>query len=227
MTVYYKATRPDGTDFRTGTIQYLVGHVVEHPTSKRFGVMESNRSSTYLSVSVEPGEVLTGGSWPCRLFRVEPVGRTVKCTDGAYGFKRGCRAMRVVEELPAYEALGPNGAEVAAIIDRAGRLTVDEARRLAAARAAAWDAAWSAAWSAARGAARGASWHAAWDAARGAARGAAWDAAWNAAWDAARGAAWDAAWDAASGALLRDVLAPEHYETLMGPWRSVIGEAKA
>jgi hypothetical protein len=223
MTVYYKATRPDGTDFRTGTIQYLVGHVVEHPTSKRFGVMESNRSSTYLSVSVEPGEVLTGGSWPCRLFRVEPVGRTVKCTDGAYGFKRGCRAMRVVEELPAYEALGPNGAEVAAIIDRAGRLTVDEARRLAAARAAAW----SAAWSAARGAARGATWNAAWGAARGAARGAAWDAAWNAAWDAARGAAWDAAWDAASGALLRDVLAPEHYETLMGPWRSVIGEAKA
>jgi hypothetical protein len=135
--------------------------------------------------------------------------------------------MRVVEELPAYEALGPNGAEVAAIIDRAGRLTVDEARRLAAARAAAWDAAWSAAWSAARGAARGATWNAAWGAARGAARGAAWDAAWNAAWDAARGAAWDAAWDAASGALLRDVLAPEHYETLMGPWRSVIGEAKA
>jgi hypothetical protein len=199
MTVYYKATRPDGTDFRTGTVRYKVGETVQHPTTSRFGQMRPNDPSSYLSVSVEPGEVLIGGKWPCRVFRVEPVGRTVKRTDGMYPHKRGCRALRVAEELPSHVALGPNGAAVAALIDRAGRLTVDEARRLAAAGAAARDAAWAAAGAAAR------------------------DAAWAAARDAAR----DAAWAAARALLVRDLIPVEQFVLLYGPWREVIGEVAA
>ena len=53
----------------------------------------------------------------------------------------------------------------------------------------------------------------------GAARGAAWDA---------RGAAWDARYavnDALLAELTRDLIEPEHYDLLIGPWRSVIEEA--
>jgi hypothetical protein len=197
---YYKAARPDGTDFRTGTIHYRVGETVRHPDD---GLMRPNHPSTYLSVSVEVGEVLTGGGWPCRLFRVEPVGDMVTRTDGQYPFKRGCKALWVAEELPAHLALGPNGEAVAALIDRAGRLTSDDARGLAAARVAAWAAAWGAA--------------------RGAARDAAWDVARVAAWDAAR----VAAWDAARALLVQDVIAQEHFDILYGPWASVIDTVRA
>jgi hypothetical protein len=175
---FFKATRPDGTDFRTGTIPYAVGATVTHPITSRYSDMRPNDPATYLSVSVEPGESLVGGSWPCRLFRVEPVGRTVKRTDGSLPYKRGCRALRVVEELPAHVALGPNGEQVAALIERAWTVTADEARRV--------------------------------------------DAAWDAAWGAARDAAWAAARGAARALLVRDLITPDQFDRLYGPWASVI-----
>ncbi len=153
---YFKATRPDGTDFRTGTIDYggalVSGEVIRHPGKK-----VRNEPSTYLSVSVEPADC-TGFSWPCRLFRVESVGR-VMANLSASPNKRAVSALRVVEELPAHLALGPNGEQVAAFIEGCQRLTIEDWRKVAAARAArdaAWaaarDAAW-AAWAAARDAA--------------------------------------------------------------------------
>lgn len=191
MTTYFKATRPDGTDFRTGTIRYEVGETVVHPCAKKV----RDDPSTYLSVSTVATDC-TGMSWPCRLFAVEGVGRPLRAES--LPNKRCFSKVRVLEELPAHEVFGPQGVEVAALIERAGRLTHDEAHAL--------HAAWGAAWGAARGAARGA----AGDAARG--------AAWGAAWDAAR----DAAWDAAIALLTRDLISPEHFDTLYGPWRQVI-----
>jgi hypothetical protein len=209
--VYYKATRPDGTDFATGTVDYAealeTGEVLEHDEK-----MVRDKPATYFSVSVEPADC-TGVQWPCRLFRVEPVGRVLK-RDGLPN-KRCCSRLRVVEELPAHLALGPNGEAIAALIERAGRLTWDEVERLAAARVAARDAAEVAARDAA------------WDAARGAARGAAWDAAgdaaWVAAWGAARVAARDAAWVAARALVVRDLISKEHFNVLYGPW-AVVGD---
>ena len=138
---YYKATRPDGTDFHTGTIDYAraleTGEVIRHPAK-----MIRDDPRTYLSVSVHPANC-TGMGWPCRLFRVEPVGRTLKAQFSES--KRSCSALRVVEELPAHMALGPQGEEVAALIERCRSLTTEEGRRLDAARDAAWDAAWDAA----------------------------------------------------------------------------------
>ena len=181
---YYKATRPGGTDFRTGTINYAgflaSGEMLTHPeTSKK------DEPSTYFSVSIEPAETLIGGSWPCRLFRVEPVGRTL--THSEYKYKRCCHALRVVEELPAGLALGPNSEAVLRLIDRAGRIDYQTAQELYAAGSAAWDAARDAAWYAARYAAR------------------------------------SAAWSAAGALVVRDLLAPEHFDILTKPWRDVIG----
>lgn len=226
MTTYYKATRPDGTDFRTGTVDYAAalasGETLTH------GSLQSVKddASTYFSVSVEPAETLIGGSWPCRLFRVEPVGSVL--TSSQYPHKRAVHALRVVEELPAWQSLGPSGREVAAIIERAGRLTADDARRLGAAGYAARDAGWNAARDAAGYAARCAAGYAAWNAAGDAAGDAAGCAARDAERCAAGYAAWNAAGYAARGAarayVVRDLIAPERFQTLAGPWLSVIGE---
>jgi len=137
---FYKATTPDGKDFRTGTLDYAGALVSGEPVSRPDqGPMVKDSPSTYLSVSVEPGEVLLGGTWPCRLFLVEPLGEVIGSDDHPY--KRCCKSLRVLEEVPAHQALGPNGAEVAAIIERIDGLTVGEIRHRGAAWGAARDAA--------------------------------------------------------------------------------------
>ena len=212
MTLYYKATRPDGTDFQTGTIDYgaalVSGEVVRHSAAKRVW----DDPSTYLSVSVSASDC-TGFAWPCRLFRVEPVDCVVgsgKRKLSASPNKRACSALRVVEELPAWQALGPNGEAVAAFIERLRTATPDEIKRLIAV--------WAAVWDAARAAARDAVWDAARAAARDAARAAVWDTARDAVWDAARAAARAAAWDAARAAVVRDLITSEQYAILTQPF---------
>jgi hypothetical protein len=148
----YKATTVEGRSFNGGEVEWKVGEVTTHPTSKK---MVPNNAATYLSASTEKADC-TGFSWPCRLFEVEPVG---ECLDGLdYSHKRAALAFRVVRELDAFEALGPNGETVANLIERTRRLTADEIARLDAA----WDAARYAAWGAARDAAWGAARDAAW-----------------------------------------------------------------
>jgi hypothetical protein len=70
--------------------------------------------------------------------------------------KRAVSALRVVEELPAHLALGPNGEQVATFIERCATITPDQWKRVAAAWGAAWAAAWDAAGAAAGDAARAA-----------------------------------------------------------------------
>lgn len=212
MTDYYKATRPDGTSFYDGQTQWDVGKTVR--IAKPYQAIRLCGGGI-LHFSDTPAETLIGGSWPCRLFRVKP-----DKIIASEGHKHGAWSVKVLEELPAWQALGPNGQQVAALIERAGRLTFEEAKALAVARDAAWDVARVAAWDAAR--------DAAWDAARDAARVAAWNAARVAAWAVARDdAAWDAAWDAAvdaAGALVvKDLITPEQFAILYGPWQKVIG----
>ena len=250
MTTYYKAVKPDGTDFRTGRVLYAVGETVTHPKPHK------RDASGYLSVAVLPTDC-TGSSWPLRLFEVtaDEVWK-----DSGYPNKRCTHSLTVVRELDPMLALGPQGPALVALFERCKHLTADEVRSLRAA----WDAAWPAARDAAWPAARAAAWAAAWDAARAAARAAAWaaarpaawpaardaawpaardaaweaaweaarpaarDAAWEAAWEAARDAAWEAARDAARAAVVRDLIGQhgftqEMYDTLTGPWRKVIG----
>ena len=206
MTTYYKAVRPDGMDFFSGTVRWLPpvgdpmpggGMVVTHPTSRN---RTDGGADGYLSVATVATEC-TGMRWPCRLAVVEPTRAAVWTPDpGTRPSKRASWQWRVVAEVDAHQALGPQGREVAAIIDRARMLTTDELRQL--------DAAWNATW--------GAAWGATW----GAARGAAWDAARDATWGTAR----DAARNAALATLVRDLITPKQYDLLMAPWRTVIGD---
>lgn len=212
----WKAVSPDGTS--RGGLRWDVGTVVRHPTSTR---MVRDEAETYLSLSVEPAETLIGRGWPCRLFRVEPIGDVID--SDWYRHKRCVLAARVVEEVEPWRALGPNGGRVAALIDRVSSLTADEVRRLAAAEVAARSAARDAAWDAARAAARDAARFAR-DAARDAVRDAARDAARVAVGSTAdRAAAWAAAGDAAVALIVEDLISPEHFATLTFPWRQVIG----
>jgi len=218
---FYKATRPDGTDFHTGTVDYAAALASGDPTPALPGEGEFPGEGWYHLATV-PTECV-GMRWPCRLFEVEPVGDQV--VDSEHPHKIGCAAVRVVREVDGHIALGPQGAEVAALIGRIRELTGGEVKRLGTAWYAAWDAtryaAGDAAWDAARYAAR----YAAWDAAGYAAGGAAWLAARGAAWDAAG----DAAWDAAGALVSRDLIGhhpgwdQDAYDLLTGPWRQVIG----
>lgn len=122
-----------------------------------------------------------------------------------------------------HRALGPQSEHVAALIARAGKLTVGETEKLAAARVASQDATcaddWEAAWDTARYAAR--------DAVRSSVRFTPWEAASprSTARYAARCAAWDAARFAVLALVVRDLISTEHYDLLTGPWAQVIGPA--
>ena len=190
---YYKAVRPDGTDLYSGMVLWdRVGEIVRHPDPG------TEDARGYLSVSVSPTDC-TGMKWPCRLFEVEPVEDfLVWEPTPSLPSKRASHAWRVVRELPAHEALGPNGAEVAAFLDLLPTLTNTR-------------------WSAALDVYRDATWDAAWgatrDAARGATRGAAWVAAWVAAGDIAA--------DAAGALVVRDLITTEQFDALTAPMRAV------
>ena len=200
---YYKAVRPDGTDFYSGRVLWdRVGEIVEHPAP---GSLGSYDAEGYLSVSVSPTDC-TGMNWPCRLLVVEPVEEVpVWEPTPSLPSKRASHAWRVVRELPAYEAIGPNGQEVAAFLDLLPTLTSTQ-----------WDAALATALVVARGAAL----NAAWDAAGDAVRDAAGDAAWGAVRDAAWGAAWDAVRDAAWALVARDLITTKHFDVLTAPMRA-------
>ena len=197
---YWKAVREDGTDFYSGTVRWAPeqgdipaeGIAVAHPTSTAWG----EDHSTHLCASTSPTDC-TGFKWPCRLLEMEPVAEVHEHA----GSKVSALSWRVVRELPAMQALGPQGAAVAALIDGVGRLDAEALARLADARGAARDAV--------RGAAR--------DAARDAVRGAAWDAVRGAAWDAVRDAA-----DAAVALVVWDLITSEHRDTLTAPIRTAL-----
>ena len=155
MTTYYKAVRPDGTDFHAGKTQWAPpeGHeapwIVYHPSGLRGVPSISPRD--FLSVATVPTDC-SGMAWPCRLMQVRPVGGHPVATPGGKLFPNRvvATAWEVVAELDPRLALGPQADQVLALFDAVGRLTGDQFRDLAAA----WDAARDAAWAAARDAAR-------------------------------------------------------------------------
>ena len=207
---YFKAVRPDGTDFHTGTVHWLPadgvipadGWLVKHPhPAAQIGKGSAADASRYLSLSTVATNC-TGMEWPCRLLEVEPAGRAF--LDNRFSHKRRVKAARVLRELPATDTLGPQGVQVAALIDQVSHLTADQII----AHGAAWDA----------------DRDAAMDAALGAVYGAYRRDAWVAVQVAARVNSWDAAWDAALGWLAKDLISGEDFRTLTDPWTQVMGQ---
>jgi hypothetical protein len=192
--VFYKATRPDGTDFYSGTILYEVGKRVR--PAKHVGPRRICGPGLLHAATI-PTMSLVGGSWPCRLFEV--TGRPVAGLNSKHPYKAGFLQLRVEQEIPSHLSLGPNGEAVIRLIDRAKILETEEVYRLTAAR------------------------YAAWDEARRAARREAWDAARRAASDAARHEASDAVRDAAWALVVRDLLPEKHFTTLTHVWVEAIG----
>ena len=213
---YWKATRLNGTDFHTGTVDYAAALTSGVPvTAPVIGLANDHRfpGPKWLHMATVPTECV-GMSWPCRLFEVEPADDRGDHRP-RHAHKVGATAVRVLAEVDAHVALGPQGVQVAALIDRCGTLTADEVSRL----------------NAARGTVRGVATR---DATRGIARGTARVAAWDATLYAAtpgavRGTARDAALGAAWALLLRDLIGQhpgwdqDAYDLLTGPWRQTIG----
>ena len=134
---YFKAVHMDGTDFYTGIVRWLPpvgeplpegGLIVRHPTARK---RTTGDAAHYLSVATVPTDC-TGMVWPCRLARVERTRAAVWQPDpDGLPNKAASWQWRVVEELDATLTLGPQGREVAALIERAARLTDDEVAGLA------------------------------------------------------------------------------------------------
>ena len=114
-------------------------------------------------------------------------------------------------ELPAHELFGPQGEHVAALIERARRLTLDEVRTLIPV----WDAEVD-------DFTLGTAFAIARDAAKATAR-AAWDAALAEARYAVPDAALRATRDAVGTLAVRDSIPTGVYETLTRAWRTVVG----
>lgn len=195
---YYKAVRPDGTDFATGTTRPVIGEWM--PSIE--GELEICARGYH--VSTKPAETLVGGSWPCRLFEVEAKGISRQRDNNKH--KRVCRTYRPIRELPAWMALGPNGEAVAALIEQCRALTPEQAAQLAAAGTAAGAAVWAAVGDAV--------WAAVGASARAAAGTVARAAMWAAGGDAGGAAAW--------ALIVRDLITPEQFDLLYGPWASVM-----
>ena len=105
---------------------------------------------------------------------------------------------------------GPQTAEIEAVIERLKTMTADEIEALAAA----WDAARTVAWDAAR--------TAAWYDVRYDVRDATWGAAWYDVRYDVRDATWGAVRDAILALLVKDLITPEQFDLLYGPWKQVM-----
>lgn len=215
MEMFYKAVRPDGTDFHSGTVDYasICG------TGEWLPRLPGGPCCTSLvyHASTSAADTLIGGEWPCRLFLVE--GEPVSEEEN----KRGFETFRVIEELPSWQALGPNGEEVASFIEKVRTwatawdfdgMHLDEVRGWQRVSKRRW--ACGVAWVEGRMAA----WNAATDAA-GEAIVKPDPTEWTG--NAARSAAILAAKTAAQALVVKDLIFAGDFNSLYGPWRKISG----
>lgn len=243
--VYYKAVRPNGTDFWSGKVAWLPpvptktgvfrNRVVVHPISQE---VVPGKHSTSLAVSDDVTD-LPGAQWPMRLAVVVPAEgypAPVRCRCGCKS-KWQASAWRVLREVPAHLRFGPQGEQVAPLLESLRDMTDEQARAVAAAwgaprrsarstaageATAVWESADATLWrifqsaageaaAAVRESAHSSAWEASWSSAESAAEASALEAA--------RYAAQYAAWYAAAALVVRDLISRDHYDTLTMPLR--------
>ena len=139
-TTHYIATFANGqipASVRASTPVNLADHlgdVIDHPNPGRPWFDESPFS--YFRTYTRTGEVLEDwqlGTWPARLWVVEPTGPTGNWAPRNYPYWVLTHQLRVVEETDAWRALGPRGRQV---LDYIERDLPEQARQ--------WAAAWTA-----------------------------------------------------------------------------------
>jgi hypothetical protein len=141
----YKASRPNGTDFYTGKIDYAAAlkskKSLKHP---RPGSVGSPDAAGYISVATLTTDC-TSFQWPARLFEVEIVGESWTPSSSMPN-KRAGHELKVVRELPAWQLFGPRGESIVAIID-AGASSYQERVRRSRLRPVNWSSAYNNLWS--------------------------------------------------------------------------------
>ena len=114
MTTYYRALRRNHDDL-----------VSWGPSPN--AVLSPDPGAEY--ATSEPGEVLEGGKWPCRLFTVEPSDDVF--LDDLEPHLAGCSKWAVTAEVKPWQALGPYGQDVVLLIEQVRELTTDQATQIA------------------------------------------------------------------------------------------------
>jgi hypothetical protein len=115
----------------TGTLRLTPCQMPSHRPTRGSGdelpVVHRARGRQGLVVFGTPLDVQM---WPCRLWRVDGLEDPVRPWPNSYYLR--CRSFRVVEEMPPWLVFGPRGTAVAAVVDRASRLSQADAEALAA-----------------------------------------------------------------------------------------------
>ena len=194
----------------TEQVLNTLGHDGEHWVQ---GVWETPEGGMCLHGAIQKCQPKPGDA--CLIRQVaRREGWGISFNDGAEGWSvvknRILEGLEVTDQQ-LEETYGPNWRYIVALARQAASLTREQAERI------------GAAWKAAQDAAQDAAYNAAYNAAGGNARGVAWRAAWSAALNAAGYAAGDAAGKAAYALVVRDLICPEHYQAIAGPWESVMG----
>lgn len=195
--VFYKAVDTNNKDFTTGKTQLVLGEWMPEIE----GPLVFCRNGYH--VSTEKAETLQSGRenipWPARLYLVE----TRDVVEGSVRTKV-CRSYRAIEELPAWEALGPNGQDVITFLESYESRTPGQVRALES------------------------EYYAESNRER---LTPAWDAAFYASLQSSRAAAWsvvtrlvygDSACPA-TALVVRDILTSKQFEVLTEPWVRIVG----
>src|SRR4051794_13861739 len=118
---YFKEASVEGRDFDRGARLELGAW------TPPFGGLRMKLGGGY-AVADRITETAGKGEWPCRVFRVEvPEGDWPVVEPNVLRVP----TYRPIEELEGWRVLGPQGREVSALLERAGRLTDTEVLNLA------------------------------------------------------------------------------------------------
>jgi hypothetical protein len=198
---FYKAVRPDCTDFTTGLTKLTLGEWMPDIRGRLAWCTNGYHVSDVITETLIAR--IGAATWPARLFEVEAP-EVLSHQDMSP--KHLCRTYRPVRELPAWQAFGPNGQEVVRFIESCEHITREQTNALALGKDTVWWAAKNASLlgrEAAHAASRLAAHHTAGEAA----------CAWGG----------NAAAYTAKALVVRDLITPAQFETITYPWVSVMG----
>ena len=121
MTRFFKTTTLDRHGFTDSDQVWREGSITSMlKNAKATEVL----GSELIYASTVPGDALIGGSWPCKLFEVEPIDTVT--VHKTYPNLVGAQSWWVERQLPAEQVFGPNGDAVVAMLNAINTLSPRE-----------------------------------------------------------------------------------------------------